>query len=163
MRYIVLGKTELKEEFFNKDLTNDGINKPVGGLWSSPYTPGKKYISDWDRFCKEENFIKGDNSVGVIFSLKEEARIYTIDTKEDLDNLANKYPIVVKENLRYNFMSTIDFTKVSKDYVAIYLTDKGQWATRFSRPNTLYGWDCETLLVLNFNAIDLDSMEKYKE
>ena len=26
--------------------TNDGINKPVGGLWSSPYTPGKKYISD---------------------------------------------------------------------------------------------------------------------
>ena len=40
---------------------------------------------------------------------------------------------------------------------------KGQWATRFSRPNTLYGWDCETLLVLNFNAIDLDSMEKYKE
>ena len=27
MRYIVLGKTELKEELFNKDLTNTGINK----------------------------------------------------------------------------------------------------------------------------------------
>ena len=159
MRYIVLGKTELKEELFNKDLTNNGINKPKGGLWSSPYN--KDTISGWYQFCKEENFVKADNTVGVIFTLKEEARIYTIDTKEDLDNLANKYPIVVKENLRYNFM--IDYTKVSKDYDAIYLTDKGQWATRFSRPNTLYGWDCETLLVLNFNAIDLDSMEKYKE
>ena len=159
MRYIVLGKTELKEELFNKDLTNNGINKPKGGLWSSPYN--KDTISGWYQFCKEQNFIKADNTVGVIFTLKEEARIYTIDTKEDLDNLANKYPIVVKENLRYNFM--IDYTKVSKDYDAIYLTDKGQWATRFSRPNTLYGWDCETLLVLNFIAIDLDSMEKYKE
>ena len=159
MRYIVLGKTELKEELFNKDLTNNGINKPKGGLWSSPYN--KDTISGWYQFCKEQNFIKADNTVGVIFTLKEEARVYTIDSKEDLDNLANKYPIVVKENLRYNFM--IDYTKVSKDYDAIYLTDKGQWATRFSRPNTLYGWDCETLLVLNFNAIDLDSMEKYKE
>ena len=161
MRYIVLGKTELKEELFNTNLTNNGINKPKGGLWSSPYN--KDTISGWYQFCKDENFIKGDNSVGVIFSLKEEARIYTIDTKEDLDNLANKYPIVVKENLRYNFMSTIDYTKVSKDYDAIYLTDKGQWATRFSRPNTLYGWDCETLLVLNFNAIDLDSIDKFNE
>ena len=44
-----------------------------------------------------------------------------------------------------------------------FLTDKGQWATRSSRPNTLYGWDCDTLLVLNFNAIDLDSMETYKQ
>ena len=31
MKYIVLGKTELKKEVFNKELTNDGINKPVGG------------------------------------------------------------------------------------------------------------------------------------
>ena len=28
MRYIILGKTELKEELFNTDLTNNGINKP---------------------------------------------------------------------------------------------------------------------------------------
>ena len=37
MRYIILGKTELKEELFNTDLTDNGINKPKGGLWSSPY------------------------------------------------------------------------------------------------------------------------------
>ena len=159
MKYIVLGKTELKEELFNKDLTNNGINKPKGGLWSSPYN--KDTISGWYQFCKDENFIKGDNSVGVIFSLKEEARIYTIDTKEDLDNLANKYPNDVLEILQE--IAGLNFIAVSKDYDAIYLTDKGQWATRFSRPNTLYGWDCETLLVLNFNAIDLNSMEKYKE
>ena len=43
MRYIVLGKTELKEELFNKDLTNNGINKPKGGLWSSPYSKEIKF------------------------------------------------------------------------------------------------------------------------
>lgn len=159
MRYIVLGKTELKEELFNTDLTNSGINKPKGGLWSSPYN--KDTISGWYQFCKDENFIKGDNSVGVIFSLKEEARIYTIDTKEDLDNLVNKYPNDVLEILKE--IAGLNFIAVSKDYDAIYLTDKGQWATRFSRPNTLYGWDCETLLVLNFNAIDLNSIEEYSE
>ena len=52
----------------------------------------------------------------------------------------------------------MSFTEKEKE-----IFNKGQWATRFSRPNTLYGWDCETLLVLNFNAIDLNSMEKYKE
>ena len=56
MRYIVLGKTELKEELFNTDLTDNGINKPKGGLWSSPYN--KDTISGWYQFCKEENFIK---------------------------------------------------------------------------------------------------------
>ena len=159
MRYIVLGKTELKEELFNTDLTNNGINKPKGGLWSSPYN--KDTISGWYQFCKEQNFVKADNTVGVIFTLKEEARVYTIDSKEDLDNLVNKYPNDVLEILKER--AGLNFIAVSKDYDAIYLTDKCKWATIFSRPNTLYGWDCETLLVLNFNAIDLDSMEKYKE
>ena len=159
MRYIVLGKTELKEELFNKDLTNNGINKPKGGLWSSPYN--KDTISGWYQFCKEQNFVKADNTVGVIFTLKEEARVYTIDSKEDLDNLVNKYPNDVLEILKE--IAGLNFIAVSKDYDAIYLTDKGQWATRFSQPNTLYGWDCETLLVLNFNAIDLDSIDKFNE
>ena len=121
----------------------------------------KDTISGWYQFCKEQNFVKADNTVGVIFTLKEEARVYTIDSKEDLDNLVNKYPNDVLEILKER--AGLNFIAVSKDYDAIYLTDKGQWATRFSQPNTLYGWDCETLLVLNFNAIDLDSMEKYKE
>ena len=159
MRYIVLGKTELKEELFNTDLTDNGINKPKGGLWSSPYN--KDTISGWYQFCKEENFVKADNTVGVIFTLKEEARVYTIDSKEDLDNLVNKYPNDVLAILKE--IAGLNFIAVSKDYDAIHLTEEGQWKTRNTYPNTLYGWDCETLLVLNFNAIDLDSMEKYKE
>ena len=121
MRYIVLGKTELKKELFNKDLTNDGINKPVGGLWSSPYTPGKKYISDWDRFCKEENFDKEDWSKGIIFKLKDNARIYTIDSYEDLTVLVNKYPNE-KSIIRTD---ALDFNKIAEDYDAIHLTEEG--------------------------------------
>lgn len=155
MKYIVLGKTELKKELFNKDLTNDGINKPVGGLWSSPYTPGKKYISDWDRFCKEENFDKEDWSKGIIFKLKDNARIYTIDSYEDLTVLVNKYPNE-KSIIRTD---ALDFNKIAEDYDAIHLTEEGQWKTRNTYPNTLYGWDCETLLVLNYDSIDEESFE----
>ena len=138
----------------------DENNKQICiGDGDSPYTPGKKYISDWDRFCKEENFDKEDWSKGIIFKLKDNARIYTIDSYEDLTVLVNKYPNE-KSIIRTD---ALDFNKIAEDYDAIHLTEEGQWATRFSRPNTLYGWDCETLLVLNFNAIDLNSVEEYSE
>lgn len=57
----------------------------------------------------------------------------------------------------------LNFIAVSKDYDAIYLTDKGQWKTRNTYPNTLYGWDCETLLVLNYDSIDEESFEILEE
>ena len=125
-----------------------------------PWTESGESFYKWlDRFCKEENFDKEDWSKGIIFKLKDNARIYTIDSYEDLTVLVNKYPNE-KSIIRTD---ALDFNKIAEDYDAIHLTEEGQWKTRNTYPNTLYGWDCETLLVLNFNAIDLNSIEKYKE
>lgn len=36
---------------------------------------------------------------------------------------------------------------------AIWLTPKGERETRFSHPKNLYGWDCESVLIMNPNGI----------
>ena len=33
------------------------------------------------------------------------------------------------------------------------IKENGQGATRFTYPRSLYGWDCETILILNARAI----------
>ena len=48
-----------------------------------------------------------------------------------------------ESNKRY-----LDFEKIAENYDAIWLTEKGMQETRWSNPD-LYGWDCETFLILN--------------
>lgn len=49
--------------------------------------------------------------------------------------------------------TTIDFEKCAEKGIdAIHLTEDGVYNTRFSTPD-LYGWDCETVLVLRPTAI----------
>jgi len=38
----------------------------------------------------------------------------------------------------------MDWERISKEYDAVMLTEDGQVHTRFSRPLSLYGWDCES-------------------
>lgn len=144
---ISFGKTELTEERFIQP-KNDWI-KPIGGIWGSTYIPDEVYSSDWERWCIEENF--GYNwKEAVIFTLKPDAKVYEIDSVEDLNNLAKAY------NVHGNGVLTrLDFeAMVAAGIDAIHLTEKGQEETRFSRPYTLYGWDVESWLILNIHAID---------
>jgi hypothetical protein len=49
----------------------------------------------------------------------------------------------------------MDFEALAKEYDAIWLTEKGMWDTRDSAPGqpTTYGWDCETIYVMNPDVI----------
>lgn len=87
--------------------------------------------------------------LGVVFNLKDNTRIYTINTYKDLEWLMERY----KDNNSFSFKPTLDFERISKDYDVIELTEAGQWETRFSHPFNLYGWDVESILVLNFDVI----------
>lgn len=147
VRIISFGKTELTEERFIQP-KNDWI-KPIGGIWGSTYIPDEVYSSDWERWCIEENF--GYNwKEAVIFTLKPDAKVYEIDSVQDLNNLAKAY------NVHGNGVLTrLDFEAMAAAGIdAIHLTEKGQEETRFSRPYTLYGWDVESWLILNIHAID---------
>lgn len=72
--------------------------------------------------------------------LKEDAKIFVINSLEDLKNspLNNEHGEKV-----------LDFERISKKYDAIWLTEKGLNQTHYAYPLDLYGWDCETVLILN--------------
>lgn len=153
MEIISFGKTELREERFIKP-QNDWI-KPIGGIWGSTYLKDQEISSDWERWCISENF-EYNREEAVIFTLRKDAKVYEIDSVEDLNLLAMVY------NVHGNCMPLmLDFEAiVAAGIDAIHLTEKGQAETRFSRPYSLYGWDVESWLILNFDAIDLQRAAK---
>ncbi|MGL4774520.1 MAG: hypothetical protein ACRC2K_13245 [Clostridium sp.] len=158
MKYISLGRDWINNILFNSNLKNNKINKPIGGLWASPYHPKEEYISDWEEFCVESGFLLNTLDKGVIFELKKDARVYTIDEFNDLCFLYCHYKLFDSDS----YFELIDFERIAEKYDAILLTEKGQQDTRYTIPS-LYGWDVETLLVLNYDAIDEDSFEEYKK
>ena len=103
-----------------------------------------------------EHWLSNDS---VILELKDDARVYTINRQEDLIEFINIVGIAEDEltsKLGLRFLVYPDFEKVSKMFDAVYLTEEGQWKTRFSNNGctyNLYGWDCESLLILNFDCI----------
>lgn len=141
-------------------LHNICCNKPYGGLWASSFTPDDEYFSSWEDFAVN-NLTRPNLYNAVVFNLKETARVYTIDSLLDLVELQEKYPTTTNRLPEILTEGKLDFIKMSKDYDALYLTEKGMWETRYTKTNT-YGWDCESIVIFTIKAIDLNSQEPYE-
>lgn len=128
--------------------------KPYGGLWTSTFDVETK--SAWIDFCTKEEFNLPASGVwrGYLLKPMRKARIYVIDSFDDLKQLIDKYSYNPYKDLQFSIWSTlrdkryIDFEALSKDYDAIHLTQEGQWLTRHTEPFNLYGWDFESTLWL---------------
>lgn len=134
---------------FDKDkfvpIKNHHWVKPFGGFWASSIN-AKYGWKDWNkdsefRECKKQNSFK--------FTLKDNAKILKINCLEDLKGLPRDKELYGM----YNFESDVylDFEQLVKDgYDAIEVNisndDRLYWA--------LYGWDCDSLLVLNKEIIE---------
>lgn len=150
MKYLTVGINSLEKDKFN-NVTNIGRNKPIGGLWCSPYTPNESSDSPWIEFCRTEEFCSEDElNRGIIINLKDNINLLIIDKLNDLEKILEEYSINV---CRYT--SYLDFEKLSDKYDGVYLSDNGQWETRLS----LYGWDVESLLLFNLDCVE--SWERY--
>lgn len=167
--FIHLGHSKLTKEKF-KEVKNrkEGITtKPNGGLWACRYTDNKDYTCAWEEWCFAENYYIERLKEGVLFNLKPEAKIYTIDSYEDLTKLMKNYS---KNNVMEELFNTeeilsffaslilgeeisLDFEKISQDYDAIELTEKGLHETQFSGFYNLYGWDVPSILIMNFDVV----------
>jgi hypothetical protein len=119
--------------------------KPYGGIWASP--EDSRYR--WTEWCNAEQFGDLEKKYKIILEIDIE-RFITIDVASDLEKLP-WYTIS-------GFIEMIDFEKLKKEEVdGIFLTEHGQEATRFSRflggKHDLYGWDCESILIMNERCI----------
>ena len=114
--------------------------KPKGGLWSSPV----ESEFGWRQWCKTEdwNLDRLDKS----FEFDIRGRVMVIDSVESM----NELPWIEAGPLQCISFECLMAAGVD----AVHLTWEGQVATRFSRPRSLYGWDCECVLVMNPEIID---------
>lgn len=137
--------------------TNVSWNKPDGGLWLSPRL-GER--STWIDFMERDSWSPYDSPqlVTQTVKLKSDARILQIDSYDDYAQILSAYlhmPEGALTNLGM-FSQLFDFERLAQDWDGIYLTEEGQYATRFSptvNGPSLYGWDLESLLLFNSECI----------
>lgn len=126
-----------------KPLENGNWIKPKqGGIWFSPADTE----FGWKDWCESEQFRECDPENSFKVKLKNSTRLLVINTLQDLKNA----PLHQK-----NGQFILDFEQIALNHDAIWLTQEGQWATRHSRPVSLYGWDCESVLVLNPHTFEI--------
>lgn len=116
-------------------------NKPMGGLWASPLDAER----GWKNWCEAEEFAECDEKNSFRFRLARGAKVYHIRNKKDVDALPEQ-----KERLE--FVRSVDFEKMMKDgwqAIELHLSECPElyWA--------LYGWDCDCILVLDPNVVEV--------
>ena len=138
--YIHYGHKDFDEKLF-MEITNEAFVKPRGGLWASDVNA--KY--GWKDWCKDENFRDCAENNSFKFKLKDGTRVLKIDNTEMLKTL----PVI---ELPYKFSwITLDFEKLKEEYdvIEVLISEDHQlyW--------DLYGWDCDSLLVMNKDVIEI--------
>ena len=129
------------------DIRNSVISKPLGGLWCTPDGVAygwREHLASMEWECPQEAIqLEIDTS-----------RLCVIDSYDDLDALPLCEYIPGLSDPAIERLLTIftvpDFKAIKASGVdAIHLTVRGEAATRHSLPKSLYGWDCESVLILN--------------
>lgn len=162
-RFVSYGTNHFDYEGFRKIQNDKGfsfVNKPLPhtGLWASP----EKSSYGWFNWCSDNNY-HNDKSYWqnfFVFHLLGRARVMYIDSLDDFQRLMKpyfrrrSYECVTGTHFAY---SSINFEAMRKKYDAVWLTVKGEEQTRIPDINdisySLYGWDCESLLVLNRGVV----------
>lgn len=137
-------------------------NKPHGGLWSSP-------INDvdvsWETWCRGEDFMTDRLEKHFDFRLKDNARLLVIKDIKDLDKLPrvniDDEMSLIHTYCILDFNANIDFEKLKEDYDAllVYMYRSSDISEEDMIGNNtiyykLYGWDVDTLLVMNPDVIE---------
>ena len=131
-----------------KPIKNDNelINKPIGGLWTSPYQLVNDY-SDWIRWCKynKPTWIP-DN--GVVITLKSNTIFCVINSPLAYLNcprLKNEYGFK---------QDSLNFEKLSKDYDVLWVKPWNLWRFDKEIGYVFNAWDVETVLIMNPSIIE---------
>lgn len=177
MKLLTTGIEKFDLEKFNQiqNDINEGFiwNKPfIGGLYSSSlyqalYVSQHKYESEWTNFCKDCDIRIERLQYGFVFELKSDSKICTINNLQDYLKILESYSFDYDCYDRHK--KGIDWEKLAKDYDAFYLSRNAVIEMRMfidqDKRNLVdfFNWDVETMLVLNPNCIDMDSVEYFDE
>jgi len=144
--YIHYGAEAFYLDRFKKVNNADYFSKPYGGFWASPVDAE----NGWKTWCENESFEpRGGLSKHFCFELAKDAKVYHIRKADDIYEL----PLIT-----YSLFSDtlyIDFEKASKSWDAIEVHISDDPATDYTKSLywLLYGWDCDSILIMNPDII----------
>ena len=149
--YIHYGTKAFMPELFTP-VHNRYFVKPYGGLWASP----ENAIYGWKEWNKDNNFVEIIEDKSFKFTLTEGAKVLHICSVRDLDDL----PRVIIPG-----MTNVDTGMVYLDFEALMEQGYDAIELHFSEEDksccgfmeglywALYGWDCDSILIMNPNVI----------
>lgn len=152
-KYIHYGSDHFEPEYFSPIQNEDNWAKPTGGLWASDVDA----LFSWKEWCECEDYEYCNLTKSFSFTLREDANVLHIHSIEDLKDL----PTLPTNIERYSFKTYLDFEKLLEsgiDAIEVYIQEDRMSGRSFE--NTLYwklyGWDCDSILVMNPDIIQLE-------
>lgn len=150
-KYIHYGHTNFDRDLFVPVRNGRHINKPVGGLWASPVGAER----GWYNWCKNNEFVLGRLKTSFEFVLSQNARVLEL-TPDNVWDLPVDGKSYFTRSSRHegdifcpSMVEAIDFEALAQEYdvLSCSLTENPSlyWS--------LYGWDCDCILVLNPDVI----------
>lgn len=139
-----------KEELFDIQKANkakmgqssEWLNKPVGGVWTSPEGSGLS----WKQFIDVNSILKKDVVVKSKLKLKPGAQVYVLDSWDDFYDLPTK-----RSGYANGAVVNWDIL-MEQGYVAFWLTENAAREFHFQAPGyyeDFNTWDVETVVVLD--------------
>ncbi len=119
------------------------VHKPAWGLWTSTYDVDNN-SSAWIEYRESTLFggVPLTEFTWWLLTPRQDARIYTIDSREKVSYLHKHYPLRLRRS--QNNTRTIDFEAVSKDYDGLHLSWQGYQA--LSQTRLVGDWSCESTI-----------------
>ena len=116
------------------------MTKPEGGLWASPVDAPY----GWKDWCRENNFRWCDETNSFRFRLKDGSNVIRLERTADLEQIPRR-----NEPDWFTTWFAPDFEELVKRGVdAIWLTNSNALYWQ------LYGWDCDSILILNPDIVE---------
>jgi len=147
--YIHYGSKEFDKTRFQPIKNHEIMAKPEGGLWASQV--GCEF--GWKEWCDSSKFKDCTKENSFTFTLAENANILYINSVDDLEPLP-KIKSIIPDGI--SSWVTLDFEALMKDGVDAIQVDMSNevCSDYLNRLHyKLYGWDCDSILILNKDVI----------
>lgn len=143
MKYIHYGHKCFDRSLFRPvKNTMDIFKKPKGGFWASAIDAE----FGWKDWCDDQNFRKCDEENSFRFKLKDGAKVLHIN-KEDME-----LPCITREDpTSHHLFIFPDWEQMVKDGWDAVEVHISECRALYEH---LYGWDCDSILVLNPDVVE---------
>lgn len=148
-KYIHYGHTYFDIELFKPMQNNPMFTKPSGGLWGSPIDA----TYGWKDWCRDNEFREIDKNDCFEFQICSEANVLHLYSIDDVDKLPKQ------KGLTIGSMEYLDFEQIKidgYDAIELHLSEDRSSDCLYGLYYVLYGWDCDSILVMNPNCIVVD-------